>query len=161
MASICFKHPLRMNGMHRIRIKLRNMKYNTNRDLQHFTSFHCPARHVVSSTLPRAFHRKGLKKPWQLKQVSSSRRGGGGSGTQQGFVWVNHNTRIFSWLYFFKEMKCIYQPNFGSFYRPKWQISLPLRHKIMYFSQWNPYSLINLKPETGTTFGQSLPYRPL
>ena len=78
MASICFKHPLRMNGMHRMRIKLRNMKYKTNRDLQHFTSFHCPARHVVSSTLPRAFHRKGLKKPWQLKQVSSSRRGEGG-----------------------------------------------------------------------------------
>ena len=29
VASICFKRPLRMNVMHRIRIKLRNMKYRT------------------------------------------------------------------------------------------------------------------------------------
>ena len=96
MASICFKRPLRMNGMHRIRIKLRNMKYKTNRDLQHLTSFHCPARHVVSSTLPRAFHRKGLKNHDNLNRLAPPGGGAGGGGTQQGFVRVNHNTRIFS-----------------------------------------------------------------
>ena len=70
-------------------------------------------------------------------------------------IWINHKTRTFSRLIHNHRMHR--SALLGIFTDPDDRFPQP----FIYFSQWNPFPFIYLKPEKGTLFGWSLPKRSI